>query len=124
MSAERQRLGKNGEDLAEKALLRQGYTIVDRNYRCRCGELDIIAKIGETLVFIEVKTRSSDRYGLPQEAVTPRKQRQIARTAQYYLAERGLGDCPCRFDVVSIVAGEPGPARIEIIAGAFDLDGW
>ena len=121
MSVERQLLGRSGEDLAEKTLRRHGYTIVDRNYRCHCGELDIIAKNGETLVFIEVKTRSNDRYGPPQEAVTPRKQRQIARTAQYYLVERGLGDCPCRFDVVSIVGGGAGPARVEIITGAFDL---
>jgi len=123
MSAERQELGKSGEELAAETLRRRGYTIVDRNYRCRCGELDIIARLGDTLVFIEVKTRSSDRYGLPEEAVTPRKQRQMVRTAQYYLAERGLGDCLCRFDVVSVVVGKNGPARIEIIAEAFDLDG-
>lgn len=121
MGSERQQLGKSGEDHAAQALQRKGYAILERNYRCRHGEIDIVGRNGNTLVFIEVKTRKSDCYGPPQEAVTPRKQRQIAMAAQHYLAEHSLFDSPCRFDVVSVTADSSGAMRIEIIPGAFDL---
>lgn len=124
MGAERQLLGKAGEDLAAQALRQRGYAILDRNYRCRYGEVDIIGKLGEIVVFIEVKTRSSERYGAPQEAVTARKQRQLAMVAHHFLTEHGLGDSPCRFDVVAVLADGHGPAHIEIIPGAFDLAAW
>jgi putative endonuclease len=121
MSDERQELGKIGENLAADALCKQGYTILVRNYRCRYGEIDIIGKICDTMVFIEVKTRRSQLYGLPEEAVTVRKQRQVIKSAQHYLAEHDLFDSDCRFDVVSVILGERKPARISIITGAFDL---
>jgi putative endonuclease len=121
MTDERQELGKIGENLAVDALSRQGYTILVRNYRCRYGEIDIIGKVRDTLAFIEVKTRRSHLYGLPEDAVTVRKQRQIIKSAQHYLAEHNLFDHDCRFDVVSVIIDERKPAKISIIAGAFDL---
>lgn len=117
----RQNLGQSGEDIAAEFLNKKGYTILQRNYRCRHGEIDIIAKIGTTLVFIEVKTRKGAAYGSPAAAVTHKKQRQISKTALYYLAEHNLFDAPARFDVVSIMLAPDLGTDIEIIANAFDL---
>ena len=99
----RQRLGKSGEETIVKYLKKNGYLIIIKNYRCKLGEIDIIAKDGSDLVFIEVKTRSGLSYGSPAEAVNRRKQRQISRAAQYYLAEQQLFDSPARFDVISLL---------------------
>ena len=121
MSDSRQCLGQNGEKIAADFLQGRGYTIVARNYRRRTGEIDIIAREGEMLVFIEVKTRSGKAYGSPAAAITPRKQRQISRTAQYYLAEQDLFDTPARFDVVTVVIGTDQQLEIELIPEAFDL---
>ena len=117
----RQNLGQSGEDIAAELLSKSGYAILTRNYRCCCGEIDIIAKFRDVLVFIEVKTRKGEAYGSPAAAVTHRKQRQISKTAQYYLAERNLFDVPARFDVVSIIINRNQQTRIEILANAFDL---
>ncbi len=116
-----QHLGKKGEDIAVEFLRKNGYSILTRNYRCRLGEIDIIAKAREVLVFIEVKTRNGEAYGSPAAAVTHRKQRQISNTAQYYLAEHNLFDTPARFDVISIVICPNKGTMIEIIPNAFDL---
>ena len=100
------RLGLYGEDLACKYLQAQGYTILERNFRCRrFGEIDIVASKAEVLSFIEVKTRASLRYGMPAEAVTLAKQRKIYRVAQYYLQCEGLTSrIPMlSFDVVEII---------------------
>ena len=120
MTVARQRLGKTGEDLACRELERRGYAIVARRYRRRGGELDIIARDGATLVFIEVKTRDSRAFGDAAEAVTPFKRRRIAHLALDYMARHRLSDCACRFDVVSIHfdAGEP---VLEVFRGAFDV---
>lgn len=84
-------------------LEQKGYRIVETNFRCRAGEIDMIARDGEYLVFVEVKYRSTGRKGSSLEAVTPRKQAVIRKVAQYYLMVRRLGDSlPCRFDVVGI----------------------
>jgi putative endonuclease len=117
----RQNLGQSGEDLAAEFLSKNGYAILTRNYRCRYGEIDIIAKFRDVLVFIEVKTRKGEAYGSPAAAVTHRKQRQISKTAQYYLNERNLFDAPARFDVVSIAIAPDQRIRIEILPNAFDL---
>jgi putative endonuclease len=95
-------LGKEGESLAEQFLIQNGYTIRCRNWRKRTGELDIVAEEAETIVFVEVKARRSERYGEPVESVDARKQRQIAQTALLYLAEHNLDNRNCRFDVVAI----------------------
>ena len=115
---DRQALGRWGEQLAAAYLRRRGYRILDRNFRCPLGEIDMVAEENGQLVFIEVKTRSSNRFGYPQEAVTPTKQRRLVRLANYYLVSKGLTDLSCRFDVVA-VAVKDGQGRVEVFPGAF-----
>ena len=98
--------GKRYESLAADYLQGQGLTIMERNYQDRTGEIDLIGRDGTFLVFVEVKYRGDMRSGDPAEAVTPRKQQHIRRTAQYYLYSHRCGDVPCRFDVVSILGEE------------------
>ena len=116
----RQLLGADGERAAEKFLRRQRYTIIERNYRGRRGEVDLIALDGQTVVFIEVKTRTQPGFGSPLEAVHSRKQWQIQRTAQQYLAEKRLHDRDARFDVVG-VWWDNAQVHCELIKNAFDL---
>ncbi|MDO4344823.1 MAG: YraN family protein [Eubacteriales bacterium] len=100
-------VGKNYEEQAKLFLESLGMTVLERNFRIRTGEIDLIARDGEYLVFVEVKYRASRRLGDALEAVDARKQQRIFRTAQYYLKEHGLGfDTPCRFDVVGINGSE------------------
>ena len=115
----RQALGISGENLACAELQRRGYAILERRYRTRLGEIDIIARDGATLVFVEVKARLTDDFGGAAAAVTAWKQRRIAHMAMDYLARRTLVDCPCRFDVVAIDVGAAGP-RIIVYPNAFD----
>ena len=119
MSRVRQILGKTGEDLACGELERRGYAIVARRYRRRGGELDIIARDGATLVFIEVKARDGRAFGEAAEAVTAVKRRRITRVAEDYIRRHHLSDCPCRFDVVSIHF-DSGRPEIEVFQNAFD----
>jgi putative endonuclease len=116
----RQDLGKHGEDLACEELQRRGYAITARRYRTRFGEIDIIARDGDTLVFVEVKARQGRAFGGGAAAVTPLKQRKVAHMAADYLARRGVADLPCRFDVVA-VDFEGGQPRITVYANAFTL---
>ena len=99
-------LGRVGERLAEKHLKSIGYQILEKNFTTTFGEIDIIAKIGETYAFIEVKRRSSTRYGRPSEAVNIPKMRKIVRAATMYAARRGLSDSPIRFDIIELLPGE------------------
>jgi len=115
-------LGKSGEDLACDELLRRGYAIVDRRYRTRAGEIDVIARDGTALVFVEVKTRRSTRCGNPVDAITPRKRRQIVLMASDYLARRRPRAGSCRFDVVAVSIDADGRAVITVIPGAFMAD--
>jgi putative endonuclease len=97
------REGARGEEIAARFLVGEGYRIVERNFRFRRkGEIDIVAREGEYLVFCEVKMRTNDEYGLPEYAVTPSKQETIRRVAAAYLAVRGISGQSCRFDVVTI----------------------
>ncbi len=98
----RQDLGRTGELLALQYLRRKGYAIVETRFRFLRGEIDIVARDGDTLVFVEVKMRTGGGYGRPEESVTAGKQRQIRKVAQGYLLLRRPGDLPCRFDVVAI----------------------
>lgn len=118
MSRARIAFGKTGEDLACRELERRGYAIIARRHRCRGGELDIVARDGPTLVFVEVKARDSRAFGDAAEAVTWQKQQRIVRLASEYMMRHHLNDSPCRFDVVSIqfVDGQP---VIEIFQNAF-----
>ena len=119
MSIGRINLGKRGESIAVKFLKSRNFRINARNYRNKLGEIDIIAQDGDTRVFIEVKTRSSDSFCLPEESVSLAKQRQISRIAQGYLASNGFPDMPVRFDVVAIIVSEKKPLINHIIS-AFD----
>jgi putative endonuclease len=112
--------GKRGEDLAAASLEKAGYRILERNYRCRFGEIDIIAEEGRVLVFVEVKCRRTELFGDPLEAVGPRKQRKISKISLHYLAERHLEHRAARFDVVAVHLS-PADCRIELIRNAFDL---
>ena len=114
----RQSLGKVGEDLACEELVRRGYAILERRHRSRWGEIDVIAQAGETIVFVEVKTRAGDAYGGGGAAVTRSKQQRIVRMATDFLARRRLLDQPCRFDVVTVDVDAEHP-RIEVYQHAF-----
>jgi putative transposase len=115
----RRQLGDHGEDLAAAALKKQGYKILARNYLTPLGEIDLIARQGKTLVFVEVKTRKSLRFGSPQEAVSFAKQQRLRRLAEYYVKQKRLGeDVLVRFDVVAIILGGD-DAQVEIIQNAF-----
>ena len=120
MTQARQRLGKFGEDLACRELERRGYAILARRYRRRGGELDIVARDGQTVVFVEVKTREGCDYGAGGESVTLRKRRRMANGALDYLTRHRLGECPCRFDVVSIDVSRE-PPNLELYQNAFDV---
>uniref|UniRef100_A0A7C3WRH4 UPF0102 protein ENV62_04995 n=1 Tax=Desulfobacca acetoxidans TaxID=60893 RepID=A0A7C3WRH4_9BACT len=114
----RNSLGHYGEELAASVLKKHGYQILEHNYAAPLGEIDLIARHRGTLVFIEVKTRKSDRFGSPAHAVHPAKQARLRRLADYYLKQKHLGETPVRFDVVAITVNKDTP-RIEIIPGAF-----
>ena len=122
MTIARQRLGLHGEQLACEELERLGYRIVERRYRTRAGELDIVAKHGDYLVFVEVKARSDRSFGDPEEAVTMQKQQRIVSMASDYLARNNLQNVPCRFDVVTINT-ETDPPVVAVIDDAF-RPGW
>ena len=122
MTMARQRLGREGEDLACDALRDAGYLVIERRYRTKHGELDIIARHGTYLVFIEVKARQDGSFGDPPEAVTLQKQQRMVWMATDYLARHGLLDAPCRFDVVGVET-ETDPPTVTIIADAF-RPGW
>jgi putative endonuclease len=117
---ERHQVGEEGESLAVKFLKENGYKIIEQNYRCKLGEIDIIAKDGGVLAFVEVKARRTDRFGVPKWAVTRRKQRKISMVALYYLKETEQMEEKARFDVVA-VRFLPHQQNIEIIKNAFEL---
>jgi putative endonuclease len=115
----RQSLGVQGENLACAELQRRGYAILERRYRTRYGEIDIIARDAEWIVFVEVKARADHRFGGGAAAVTGWKQRRIGQMALDYLARRRWHDRPCRFDVVIVdLAG--GTPRVQVYAHAFE----
>ena len=117
---DRKELGKKGEELALRFLKKRGYRVVEKNYVCKMGEMDIIAREKDTWVFIEVKTRTSTIFGPPQLAVNSSKQRQLSKVALNYLMEKKLEDMKARFDVVAILLEEK-REDIELIRDAFDL---
>jgi putative endonuclease len=115
-------LGKIGEDLAVGLLKKNGYRILERNYKIKLGEIDIIAEDKGTLVFVEVKTRQSDRCGLPLESVVKHKQRQITKVALAFLKEKKFLDKFARFDVVSVLYSSCGGHKLELIKNAFEME--
>lgn len=118
---ERRQIGASGEDIAAAFLKGIGYVILTRNYRKRFGEIDIIAEDDTTLVFVEVKTRSTTAFGNPLEAVDGRKQRRMVRAALAYLSSQGRHGQSARFDVIAVQLQAQGPPRIEHVRNAFDL---
>jgi putative endonuclease len=120
MTQDRLSLGKKGEELAATKLKAMKYQILERNYRCPLGEMDIIAREKGSLVFVEVKTRATKDFGGPAAAVHERKQRQLSRVALLYLNQKKIRDIPARFDVVAVDLSGAEP-RIEVIQNAFDL---
>jgi putative endonuclease len=113
-------LGKQGERVAELYLQKKGYKLVERNYRCSGGELDLIVLDRRVVVFVEVKTRTGDGFGTPLEAVEFRKQQRMIRAAQFFLAEKNLQQRDARFDVVGVSWPGREPV-VEHIENAFEL---
>jgi putative endonuclease len=121
MTEFRQNLGKSGENLAAAELESRGYAVLERRYRTAHGEIDIIARDGDTMVFVEVRRKSNGEFGTAAESVTPAKQRRVIRMAVAYLALHGLYDrCPVRFDVVGIDDLPDGTPLVTVYKGAFD----
>ena len=120
MTKERLELGQFGEELAYKKIKSLGYKKIIRNYKCPLGEVDLIANDGDTLVFVETKTRKGKSVGYAKEAVTARKRRQLSKVALFYMKSNNCCETKARFDViaVSLKGGKP---LIEVIKNAFDL---
>ncbi len=102
MATHRIRLGKWGEDVAVRFLQEKGYVLVATNYRCRWGEVDIVAQEGDDLVFVEVRTRRGVEFGTPEESITPAKARRLVATAQEFLQEHDLVHADWRIDLIAI----------------------
>lgn len=117
----RQSLGRRGEDLACAELEKRGYVILERRFRTRCGELDIVARDGGVLVFVEVKARSSSSFGTPFESVTWKKRRRLCQMAIAYLFVKRLAGVACRFDVVAVFERQ-GIQTVELVRGAFEME--
>lgn len=115
MTYNKRRIGTEKEKLAGAYLVENGYEIIEYNFRCRQGEIDIVAKDGEYLVFCEVKYRSTYKSGTPSEAVDYKKQRTISRCALFYITKKHWESMPCRFDVISVTDN-----GIEVLKNAFD----
>ncbi len=120
MADDRKKYGDSSEDTAARLLRRKGYKILERNFRTRLGEIDIIAKHKGAVVFVEVKARRSGAYGNPKGAVTPAKQRRISKVALTYLKMNGSTRTKARFDVVTVRHSQ-GQPEVEIIPNAFEL---
>lgn len=122
MSWLRKLLGQGGESVAVRHLKRQGYRILNRNYACPAGELDVVCRKDGTIVFVEVKSLRSDLRGDPEQNVTRAKQRHLLRAARHWLADHDQPQAAYRFDVVSVVLPESGPPRVRHIVEAFVPD--
>lgn len=122
MQRSQSNIAKIGETFAAEHLKARGYQILAQNYRFQRGEIDLIAELDKRIVFVEVKTRRSLKFGLPQSAVTEQKQRQISKIALAYLQTQNLLDTPCRFDVIAIhLSPQYELLRLEQIENAFDF---
>ena len=115
-------LGRRAEAMAEEFLRTHRYTIVARNYRCRAGEIDLVALDGPVIVFVEVRSRSGPAFGTPLESVDERKQARVGRVAQQFLTTRRWHDRDARFDVIG-VRFDAEPPSVEHVRGAFELHG-
>jgi putative endonuclease len=126
MTLQKKELGAKGEEIAARYLKNLGYRILERNYRVRYGEIDIVAEQGTDLVFVEVKTRSGTLFGSPFDSVTVSKQRQLSKVALAYISKRNCHERSSRFDVVGVQLKNVNSAqlrdvKIELVQNAFDL---
>lgn len=112
-------VGAYGERVAVRWLEDEGYVVLDRNWRCRAGELDVVAIRNGVVVFVEVKCRRTDAFGVPAAGVTPLKAERVRAAAAAWLAAHGFGDADVRFDVVSVLRPPAGAAVVEHVPGAF-----
>jgi putative endonuclease len=119
---DRRALGRAAEDLAAAWLAERGYRILDRNHALRRGEVDLVCEAGGVLCFVEVRSRTGERFGGPEESVGRRKARRVVLAAQDWIARNGAGGRDVRFDVVAVTFGE-GPPRVAHFPAAFDADG-
>jgi putative endonuclease len=117
------RIGREGEGVAKAYLQAVGYRVLHENYATRLGEIDLIALDGDVTAFVEVKSRRSLRFGLPQTSITVAKQRQIVKAATLFLERQGLTGAPCRFDVVAVTFRKGEAPEVVLIRDAFDIDG-
>ena len=122
----RRSIGIDGEEVAARFLTRSGFAILDKNVRTRAGEIDLVARDGKTIVFVEVKTRRDLEPEMPPQAsVHTRKQNRLGRLAQGYLKSKRIRQTPCRFDVVSVIVNEEGGVKaIRHIPNAFAVSPW
>ncbi|MBN2360920.1 MAG: YraN family protein [Deltaproteobacteria bacterium] len=123
MTDRRHQLGSDGEEAALEVLARAGYRVLERNYRCRVGEIDVVAEQGETLCFVEVRTRKIGALVDGRTSIDWRKRRKIAAAARSYCQRRRVGERPMRFDVVDVRALSDGAFDAEIVCNAFDAEG-
>lgn len=124
VTGHRQAVGRRGEAAARAFLERRGVRILVENFACAAGEIDLVGRDGDTLIFVEVKTRTSAAFGPPQLAVHRRKQHQIVRAAEWYLAERRTPEVACRFDVLAVTFPKgDAPPQIEWVRDAFPAGG-
>lgn len=113
-------IGNYGEDLARKYIEEKGYSLLEQNFLCKLGEIDLIAKDNNYICFIEVKTRYSQKYGSPLESITPSKQKKIYRTAQYYICINNIHKSYFRFDAIEVIISTNGKnPYINLIKNAF-----
>ena len=126
MTADHLELGHKGERLAERFLKKRGYRLLARRFSTPAGELDLVMRAGDTLVFVEVKTQSDRAFGDPEQRVTLTKQRRLARAAKWFLTQKRYtkSEPPCRFDVVSVIVPEAGDPEIEHFPDAFVPQRW
>ena len=122
MSEPTTQLGRKGERLAARFLKKHGYRLLQRNYTCPRGEIDLVALDGEEVVFVEVRTRTDDAFGDPAESVTSKKRRQVSSVALDYARRKKLADQPMRFDVVTVLFDRSDQPRIELFRDAFAFD--
>jgi putative endonuclease len=115
-------LGDRGEIAVCGLLKENGYEILEKNYKCKIGEIDVVARRDGRLAFIEVKTRTDSRFGMPQEAVDRKKQEKIFKLAQWYMKEKGLEKTPVAFDVVAVLWKEGRTPEIRLIVNAYEKE--
>lgn len=124
MTLERMHTGKKGEELARSFLKKQGYRIIEKNFRTRHGEIDIIARDNDCISFVEVRSSSADNFGLPEVSIGRRKQSHVSKVALMYIKRKRLEDKNCRFDVICIEDANSASPKIRLIKNAFELDPW